>query len=374
MNASRKDHLERKLGVHEFQTKEPDFATTTLKTLVDRRGFSARDPRDSIFAHLELCTSGIEDFPEKLVPDYTKTVKQVYEEVTIHLLTALFDVLAHKEEVELSLQTADWPHAQHDVRLLDHSLRDPIKELIAPSILACYRFIMSPIMSVTGMMNPTEGGLWDAFLDAETGHYSAEELESTSSRRFTIPFPNFQHIENWHEGMQVMEGRRFTQLLPLSEEEEEVVGDVKDAEVDSDSDSSSTDNIPSPSAIKGNANLSKNEHLLVPGSTRPGDIVCLLGAATKPFILRPHVPDPAIAESARKRVGDLGFPSLWRIEPRKAFYCCWGIFYSLFWAYERISLEKRECARGVRAAASMCVCASLITDHFQGGGVMIRSH
>lgn len=76
-------------------TSATSYARTLLRILIQRRGYGASDPRDMVLANLS-CGAG-----DHLVADYSKTIKQVYEETANYILqhTYYLSILEQAEEV-----------------------------------------------------------------------------------------------------------------------------------------------------------------------------------------------------------------------------------------------------------------------------------
>ncbi|KAE8449722.1 hypothetical protein EG329_007497 [Mollisiaceae sp. DMI_Dod_QoI] len=287
MHASRKEYQAKVLGLQNSR-----FASRLLETLVERRGLGASDPRDMIFAHLALCADGEVEIPKALSADYTKTTKQVYEEAAAFIFqqTKNFDILAHAEETNLRSQKAnlaswcpDWTAKSVARRIIQEDPPEygPRLDLpvwyIAPSIIASCGSMTRPIRSITGVIESFPDGIringkvvnqgdrkgwflerlrddWHVFLDANISQHSYEAAEHISFSPLRILFNLFEDIEDWIEdkSTEALDGKRFAQL-------------------------------------------SEDEFLLVPRSSRPGDVVYLLGNRMDPFLLRPYEPDQAVA-------------------------------------------------------------------------------
>jgi hypothetical protein len=70
---------------HSIASSEIGAQETNLITILeDRRGIGVQDPRDMLFAHVSIAGVG----HQKLLSiDYTKTLKQVFEDLAIYLLS-----------------------------------------------------------------------------------------------------------------------------------------------------------------------------------------------------------------------------------------------------------------------------------------------
>lgn len=100
MHTSRTEYRARILGIENASsTSSTEYARTLFRMLIERRGYGASDPRDMIFANLSCCAG------DHLAADYSKTMKQVYEETTACILKHTHDlsiqtILEHAEEVK----------------------------------------------------------------------------------------------------------------------------------------------------------------------------------------------------------------------------------------------------------------------------------
>jgi hypothetical protein len=72
-------------------------SSSLLSILEDRRGLGVFDPRDMLFAHLGVVRLGSGSLVNV---DYTKTTKQVYEDLATYLLMNFrYDILSHRDFV-----------------------------------------------------------------------------------------------------------------------------------------------------------------------------------------------------------------------------------------------------------------------------------
>ncbi|KUJ09182.1 uncharacterized protein LY89DRAFT_763851 [Mollisia scopiformis] len=324
MNALRKQYQlkrfrERNIARKTDSSRTTDFATILLKILHERRGFGASDARDMVFAHVALCADGAFHVPKTLKADYGKTAKEVYEETAAYIMahTSGFGILAYVEELEVrphrerfATWCPDWTtnlipksmtrEDQQYSLLLVPSLTESICQRIFPSIIACYGFIMSPISSVTGTLSPIDDRFWigshfvtldkddwveeqilsrwEEFLDPEINQGQFVDVATErNSTRHSLTFKHLRHLcidlRRGDPNNSCLNGRRFAKLvLPDSERGR------------SDSDYEDDGKVV---RTLGALPFLKSEFLLVPDSARPGDVLCLLGADAKPFLLRP---------------------------------------------------------------------------------------
>lgn len=67
-----------------FESLRSQEDQSLMRLILSARSFQCSDPRDRIYALLGL--SKDMSMPSPIVPDYTKSIKQVYEEATLHLI------------------------------------------------------------------------------------------------------------------------------------------------------------------------------------------------------------------------------------------------------------------------------------------------
>ena len=85
-------------------------AYSTLGALIERtQHYKCSDPRDRVYAVLNMLNNFDKDRNAKIKPDYTKTVNQVYQDVVLSILNNTNDIviLDYCEMQELPLESSD---------------------------------------------------------------------------------------------------------------------------------------------------------------------------------------------------------------------------------------------------------------------------
>lgn len=183
---------------------EMTFAKSLLEILQSRRGFGVYDPRDMLFAHLGIIV-GRARGQMRVNVDYTKSHRQIYEDVVMLLLESPehlgFEILSHAEAGhgidsrvgELSSWTPNWvlkprPHPYLRLRYafsfgnverwsrkeyhayltskyysyLSSRFPTPNHALVSPSVLACAGYFVGTISKVSRVVTSDQAS-WNIY-------------------------------------------------------------------------------------------------------------------------------------------------------------------------------------------------------------------